>query len=131
MLVVSFFLKCDISNLAIYYYLLSRERFDIFKPKMFVFSSLFSLVKFSAKKGPKFWWEFCEQLVFLTYCPFDQALTKCCSFNTSYLERSRRRMRDRKLSQFSLSANAKAASPHKCEQLGIFFDKKSLRFGHQ
>jgi hypothetical protein len=37
-------------------------------------------------------------------------------------------MRDRKLSQFSLSANAKAASPHKCEQLGIFFfDKKKFK----
>ena len=98
------------------------------------------LVKFSAKKGPKFWWELWAARIF-DILPFWSSSNIMLLFYASYsirIELKTNRIwklgevedeEDRKLSQFSLSANAKAASPHKCEQYWAFFRQKSLRFG--
>lgn len=117
-----------------YYVLILAEKEFIFFKSQKCFFNIFAvhLVKFSAKKGPKFWWELWAARIF-DILPFWSSSNIMLLFYASYLknwERSKRRMRDRKLSQFSLSANAKAASPRVCEQYwAFFFWQKRLRFG--
>ena len=89
------------------------------------------LVKFSAKKGPKFWWELWAARIF-DILPFWSSSNIMLLFYASYsirIELKTNRIwklgevedeEDRKLSQFSLSANAKAASPQ-VNNIGHFF----------